>query len=46
MSNDKADRVFGPDASTSVVYEGVGKRIVDSFMHGMNGSVLEERIFR
>lgn len=32
------DRVFGPDSSTTVVYEGVGKRIVDSFMHGMNGT--------
>ena len=29
--------MFGPDSSTSVVYEGVGKRIIDSFMHGMNG---------
>ena len=33
------DRVFGPDSSTTVVYEGVGKRIVDSFMHGMNGAL-------
>ncbi|KAK8804551.1 hypothetical protein WA588_004761 [Blastocystis sp. NMH] len=31
------DCVFGPDASTADVYNGVGKHIVDSFVKGING---------
>lgn len=31
------DCVFGPEATTETVYQGVGKRIVDSFVKGING---------
>lgn len=33
------DCVFGPESTTETVYQGVGKRIVDSFVKGINGSL-------
>ena len=31
--------MFGPETSTETVYQGVGKRIVESFLKGINGTI-------
>ena len=34
------DYVFGPEATTETAYQGLGKRIVESFVKGINGLLL------